>query len=282
MQACGGKTDHCAPLRITGSIYTSVYQLKTDFDLALAACKNSGTNCDLFCTGTSFYDQIASLRTQIQHIEQTCQNDSQNCIQPCNSTKLLNQLTAIEQQLNNEIQFWLNNNSAITNKITTLEATINQALSACSVDPDFCEVFYPKNTFANRIQTLKNQVDSLKNICLGVTNTSTVNADALLNKLAQLEVNIQQKVDQLTQQNQLTIYPNPVNNGVIWLRSLNTSKITNIRLKNILGKSYPVSHTLPTASPFVWQVLISRIPSGWYVMEIQIDGKWERRRLILK
>ncbi|HAS43569.1 MAG TPA: hypothetical protein DCS93_24025 [Microscillaceae bacterium] len=284
VQVCAGKTDHCAALRITGDVYTAVYQLERDFETSLANCKSgNGTgNCTALCSGKSFLDQITTLRSQITAIEQACQNDTQNCVQPCNSQNLLNLLTQLEQQVNSEIQFWLNSTSEVSQEVTLLESEVNQTLANCNTNLEACRAFYPANTFEASITALKAKVDSLQAICQADANASTVNADILRSKLSRLEIKIDQKITELSQQNQLVVYPNPVSNGLLQIRSLAIAQITAIRLKNILGKGFSIRQVVRTSNPFVWQVLLPSLPSGWYLLEMQIDGKWERRRLLLK
>ncbi|OJJ19943.1 hypothetical protein BKI52_15815 [marine bacterium AO1-C] len=283
VQVCAGKMDHCAALRITGDVYTAVYQLESDYETALANCKSNGAgDCALFCSGTSFLDQITTLKNQIAVIEQACQNDTQNCIQPCNSQALLGLLTQLEQRINSEVQFWLNSTSEVRLEVIQLENEVNQALTNCNTSLDGCQVFYPANTFALSIMALKAKVDSLQAICQSDANASTVNADLLKNKLISLEAKVQQRVDELSQQNNLLIYPNPVGNGVLQIRSLAITQVKKIRLKNILGKGFPVRQIIRTSNPFVWQILLPSLPSGWYLLEVEMNGKWERRRLLLR
>ena len=282
VQVCAGKVDHCAALRITGEVYTAVYQLETDIETALANCKSRGEDCHLFCSGTSFLGQISTLRSQITTIEQACQNDAQNCIQPCNTQDLLNLLSQLEQQVTSEIQFWLNSTSEVSQEVAQLENEVNQALTTCSTNLGACQALYPVNTFAASITTLKTKVDSLQAICQTDVNASTAQADSLRSKLAGLEAKIEQRVGELSQQNELLIYPNPVSNGLLQIRSLRAPQIKAIRLKNILGKNFLMRLIIRGTNPFVWQVLLPSVPSGWYLLEVQIDGKWERRRLLLK
>ena len=283
VQVCGGKTDHCAPLRITGQVYTAVYQLEADIETALTNCQNGDKgSCTLFCSGTSFLNQIAALRSQITAIEQTCQNDAANCVQPCGGATLLNLLAQLETQINQAIQFWLDNTSEVSNKVTQLEKEVNQALVNCATDLETCQLLYPTNTFAPAIASAQAKVDSLQAICQADPNASTVNADILSSKLTRLETKIQQRTDQLAQQDQFVVYHNPVSNGLLQIRSLATSQITAIRLKNILGKSFQMRRIIYTPNPFVLQVWLPSLPSGWYLLEVQINGKWERRRLLLR
>lgn len=284
VQACAGKTDHCAPLRITGSIYNAVNQLVTDFETKLADCQSNRSNCQSFCSGKAYLDQIAQLRSQIQSIEQTCNNDAKNCIQPCNTSALANQLTTLEQKVNDAIQFWLNKTSTIAQKLLQLESEVGNALTHCLINADSCAKIYPINTYAARMATLRATLDSLGKICAGDAQASTQKIEALANRLTQLTTKIQQRIQQLEQQAlEINVYPNPVSGkGILQIKSPQLRKITQLRLRTVLGKSVIIQRTILGQQLNVLRVLLPQVPSGWYLLEIQIDGQWERRRLLIQ
>lgn len=284
VQVCAGKTDHCAPLRITGSIYKAVNQLVTDFETKLADCQSNGSNCQSLCSGKTYLDQIAQLRSQIQSIEQTCNNDAKNCIQPCNTSALTNQLTTLEQKVNDAIQFWLNETSTITQTLAQLESEAGNALTHCLTNADSCAAIYPTNTYTARIAILKTSLDSLGKVCAGDAQASTQKIEALTKRLTQLATKIEQRIQQLGQQAlEINVYPNPVSGrGILQIKSPQLRKITQLRLRTVLGKSVVIQRTILGQQLNVLRVLLPQVPSGWYLLEIQIDGQWERRRLLVQ
>lgn len=283
VQVCAGKTDHCAPLRITGDIYNAVYRLSSDFDTALKQCQSLGTGCDKFCSGTSFFSQITSLRSQIKTIEQACTNDPQNCIEPCNSIALLNELTTLEQKVNAQLQFWLSETSNTYQQVARLESEVNQTLNKCLTNIDSCGSFYPINQYEAKINLLKSTLDSLQKVCATDTQTNLQNAKALSEKLTKLENQIAQRVAQLGKQTEITAYPNPVvSNGVLYIRNIRYQKITQLSLTNILGKSIKLNRTIPNGATNSLLVLLPKIPAGWYMLRFELNGEWHRRRVLIQ
>jgi hypothetical protein len=280
VQVCAGKTDNCAPLRITGDIYNAVNQLVADVDAAIAQCQNTNTGCEQFCTGKAFFDRLNTLRGNIEAIEQDCNANPQNCVSPCNASDLLTKLTTVEQTLQAQIQWWFNDTSPIAQQVTALKNEVTQALSVCQINVDSCQLFYPVNTFEVRINALKTSIDSLQQLCSADAATDTQKAEALRNTLVSLEQGIAAKVAQLSQTETVEVLPNPVaSNGVLLIKSLRYQKISRVQLVDVLGKATSLSRSVPDARGLL--LLLPKIPSGWYILEFVLEGKVVRRRLMI-
>lgn len=280
VQVCAGKTDNCAPLRITGDVYNAVNQLVADVDAAIAQCQNTNTGCEQFCTGKAFFDRLSTLKGKIEAVEQGCNTNPQNCVSPCNANDLLTKLTTVEQTLQAQIQWWFAPTSSIAQQVAELKNEITQALSVCQINVDSCQLFYPVNTFEARINALKTSIDSLQQLCIADATTDTQQAEGLRNTLASLEQDIAAKVAQLIQTETMEVLPNPVaSNGVLLIKSLRYQKISRVQLINVLGKVTSLSRSVPDARGLL--LLLPKIPSGWYILEFELEGKVVRRRLMI-
>ncbi|EAY27055.1 N-acetylmuramoyl-L-alanine amidase [Microscilla marina] len=280
VQVCAGKTDECAPLRLTGELYNGVDQLVADVDAAINQCQNSNTGCEQFCTGKVFTDRLSELRSKIQAIEQICNTQPQNCVTPCSSAALLNKLTTVEQTLNAQIQFWFAASSLVPQQVAQLQTEVNNALKQCQLNVDSCQQFYPTNAFEARIKALNLRIDSLQGLCNADAATDAQKAEALRSTLQSLEQAIATQVAQLSEDEAIGVYPNPVaSNGVLVIKSLHYQKIRNIRLVNILGKAVDLPRNIIDQRGLL--VLLPKIPSGWYMLEFQLEGKIVRRRLLI-
>lgn len=280
VQVCAGKTDNCAPLRLTGELYNAVDQLIAEVDAAVAQCQNSNTGCEQFCTGKAFFDRLNTLKGKIEAIEQDCSAHPQNCVSPCNANVLLTKLATLEQTLQAQVQWWFADSSPLPQQVAQLKNEVTQALSVCQLSRDSCQLFYPVNTFEARINALKTSIDSLQQLCNADAATNAQKAEALRNTLASLEQDIAAKVTQLNQTETIGVYPNPVaSNGLLLIRSLQYKKIRRVQLVNVLGKATSLSRSIPDARGLL--LLLPKIPSGWYVLEFELEGKVIRRRLMM-